>query len=81
MKAIIITVLFSLSLSANAQQKSPAADYQCQQYTKNIERYKELRRKGGKSRQMEQWKQLLRDNQERYKNGDCKRFEQKKIKR
>jgi len=81
LKTISFVLLLTLPLVASAQGKAKASEYSCQHAAENIERYKELRRKGGTASEMEHWKRMLRENQERYKLGDCKRFKKKRIER
>jgi len=70
-KRAVAVVLLALFLTAPVSAK-PATLEQCQGNKGRIERYTGLRRKGGSAGQMQQWKELLRANEDQFRRMECK---------
>lgn len=64
-------VLLALLITTPAAAQT-AALAKCQTIKDRIERYTGLRRKGGSTSQMQQWKEQLRASEEQFRRQDCK---------
>lgn len=73
-------LLFHCGLLASLALAMPAASAQqlpldkCQQLKDDIERYTEMRRRGGSSAQMDAWKRARREREHQFRNGNCRYY-------
>ena len=84
MKKIIaglLGCLFLFMANATAQEtastQTQAEDLsleRCQDLQNRIEEYDRLRKKGGKARQMEQWKQEREKLKDEFRDGNCRQW-------
>jgi hypothetical protein len=74
-RAVTALLLALLITSPVAAQTAKLA--KCQTVNDRIERYTGLRRKGGSTSQMQQWKEQLRANEDQFYRMDCKNYRRK----
>lgn len=65
---------FLLLTCITPTQAQDASLGQCQQWHSQIEYYTDLRRAGGRAQQMESWKQLRTDYEDKFKEARCKKY-------
>ncbi|GAB5451472.1 MAG: hypothetical protein Hals2KO_18000 [Halioglobus sp.] len=66
----IVAVAVTLTLSAPAFAQVGSLQT-CRALDDKIERYQDLRRKGGKASQMDKWKRQLRASESRFRELEC----------
>lgn len=72
MMAVAVGMLCSfLSQSIQAEERSLQS---CKWLQQEIEKYDQLRKRGGSAQEMERWRQSRDDLKRDFKDGDCKRW-------
>ena len=68
---VLFTALLSVPFAAGDEPEQLA---RCQSYKDKIEKYTELRRRGGGSGQMDSWRRQRNEYNDRFSAEKCKRF-------
>jgi hypothetical protein len=72
MRSVAVGVLCSfMSQYAQAEERSLQS---CKWLKQEIEKYDQLRKRGGSAQEMERWRQTRDDLKRDFKGGDCKRW-------